>query len=316
MKKITFIFAIFFATTLFFSCGNGDKEDDKQKTETNKNEENTYTDSYVSIELDSDWDISQGNAINKKTNYSVFSFGVYSSGNIYEDFLVDHEQVGEITETTVDGMPAITRLQKYKAKEKKLGRVWLINNGTDIISFNIDAPENSFDDKVAQEIIKNVKVLNKGKDVKLHVAKAEKTYYKPDVFPEEILNQYTDSYSKEVLLTVEKLQNAINLMDKLNNLDTSIVNKFSDEENTAYNDSLFNSYSFNNMEDLINNTYQPAFRATIVFSLFEGKDTDMVEDALIKDMISQNPVSYEDIKFTYDNWDLVVQLYRHFEKKE
>lgn len=129
MKKTVFIFAIALTSLFFVSCGGSDNEE--QTKETEKTGPNIYKGNYLSFELEEDWDTSPNSAHNTKTGHSIFSFGVYSSGDIHNDFLVDHEQIGEITETIVDGMPALTRLQKYKQKEMRIGRVWLIYNGTD-----------------------------------------------------------------------------------------------------------------------------------------------------------------------------------------
>jgi len=312
MKKIVFILAIAFASTALISCG-GSNDEDNQQTEENETKQSVYKDSYVSIELDNDWNVNDGGARNETTGYSIFSFGVYSSGDIHEDFLVDHEQIGEITETTVDGMPAVTRLQKYKTNEMRMGRVWLIYDGTDIVSFNVDAPENEFNDDVAQEIIAKVTVLNKGENVKLP-KKEGKTYFKPEEFPEDIINNFSEYLSTDVILTEENVKNAIVLMDTLINFDTTGVNALSDEQKNALADSINQEYGFDNMQNMIDITYKPVMASIMFLALFENHDdNNPIADELIIDMLKQNSVSKEDIKFTYDNWEIISELLNKFE---
>ena len=306
MKKLVFIFAIALTSLFFASCGESDNVE--QTKETEKTGPNIYQGEYLSFELGEDWNTSPNSAHNTKTGYSIFSFGVYSSGDIHNDFLADHEQIGEVTETVVDGMPALTRLQKYKQKEMRIGRVWLIYNGTDIISFNVDAPEKEFDDEVAQEIITKVKVINKGENVKFP-EKEKKTYFRPEKFPEEILNNFSEYLATDVILTEENVKNAIVLMDTLKNLDTTGISALSEEQKDALADSINQAYGFDNTQNMVDLTYKPIMSSIVFLALFENHDdNNTVADELIIDMLKQNSVSKEDIRFTYDNWDLITEL--------
>jgi len=313
MKKIVFILVIAFAATTLISCGSSNDEDNQQ-TEENETKQSVYKDSYVSVELDKDWNVNDGGAYNETTGYSVFSFGVYSSGDIHDDFIEDHEQIGEITETTVDGMPALTRLQKYKSNEMRMGRVWLIYDGTDIISFNVDAPENEFNDDVAQEIIAKVTVLNKGENVTFP-EKVKKTYFRPEEFPEELLNKFSEYLATDVLLTEENVKNAIVLIDTLKNIDTTGVYALSDEQKIALTDSIYQTYGFDNTQNMLDIVYKPVMASVVFLALFENQDdNNPVADELIIDMLKQNSVSKEDIRFTYDNWELTSELLNRLEE--
>ena len=302
MKKTAIFFMMFaFSSMLIISCGSDKSNDASQTTEeTNNASAKAYSDQYLSVDLGDDWIVSEYGAHNN--TYSMFSFKVDSKGNIYDDFNKDHEQVGEVSETTVDGMPAITRLQKFMQNTMKKGRVWLIYDGTDVISFNIATDENNFDDAVAKSIAAKVKILNKGQNVKLPTSKKAE-FSKPDTYPEATINKLSDALSDNNLLTEEIINKAIDALSSMQQM-----NK--DEFNDNVADSIAVQYGFGGLNDMLDKSLKPATTCAAILNTIknsEEQNTDITE--FLNGFISQNPVSAGDLKFTYEHWDLVMKLY-------
>lgn len=308
MKKTAIIITVFaFLSILVISCGSDKSNDSSQEQDKAENSSvKAFSDQYLSVDLGDDWTVSEYGAHNR--TYSIFSFKVDSKGNIYDDFNKDHEQVGEVSETTVDGMPAITRLQKFMQNSMKKGRVWLIYDGTNVISFNVAADENKFDDAMAQSIATKVKILNKGQNVKLPTSKKAE-FSKPDTFPEETINKLGDALSDNNLLTEETINKAMAVLKTMGQ-----TNKEELKGNAA--DSIASQYGFSGLNDMLDKTLKPAITCATILNMIKnskGQKTDATE--FLKDFVSQNQVSVADLKFTYAHWDLVMKLYAVSNKK-
>jgi len=318
MKKTTLIFVgIALAILLLPSCGNSNKQSETNSSNTKDtkqvSEKKVFETENISVRLDNDWTITSSGAQNND-DYSVFSFIVNSSGNIYNDFNNDLEQIGEVTETTIDGMPAITRKQKFQQNETKLSRVWLIYNGENVLSFNVAAPENIFDDKVAKSIASKVKILHKGKNVQLPVDGKSK-YMKPEIFPKNTINKFKDVLSSDNSLTIDLMNNAIKTLSALQSIDETKIANLSKDEKMAIADSIYSSHGFANIDEMLDKTLKPTIICATILTMIDKKKTDEnVMVPFLKDFISQNEVSFEDLKFTYDNWDLVMKLDKLAEK--
>ncbi len=144
--------------------------DDNQETISTEQDIKTFETAYISVSLDNNWTVT-GSGAHNNDGYSVFSYVVDSSGDIYKDFNQDHKQIGEITETTVDGMPAVTRIQEYKSNEIMRSRAYLIYDGKNIIAVTVAAPQEVYNDDTAKAIAEHISVLHKGENVTLPTTK-------------------------------------------------------------------------------------------------------------------------------------------------
>jgi hypothetical protein len=321
MDKVKVIIAALLFASLFFTACGGDKSGDspQKSKKSNDGTSKVFKTDNLSITLDGDWTVSEYGAHNSK-GYSVFSFLAGNSGNIYDDFNQDHEQVGEITKTTVDGMPAVTRRQKFQQNEMKMSRVWLIYDGKNVINFSVSASENIYDDKIAQELVSNVEILHKGSDVKLPVnegtsaegAAQEKIYAKPASFPEEVIVSLKDVLSADAILSEKKMNDAIKVINVLQKMEDNGDN---DNNRDEIVNKVAKDNGFSDFEDLMNSTLQPSLLSATVLSMIE-KDKSGAAAPILKAMLGQNKLSYADLKFTYDHWDLVMQLYNGVQVKK
>ncbi len=303
MKNVLIIITVFtFLSVFVVSCGQKKNDNSSHKTNTIENSTSKkYSDKYLSVDLSNDWSVSEYGAHNK--TYSIFSFKVDSRGNIYDDFNKDHQQIGEISKTTVDGMPAITRLQKYMQNKMKKCRVWLIYDGKNVISFNVAADENVFNDAEANSIMAKVKILNKGKNVKLPTKQNKEEYSKPDSYPADVIAKLKDVLSEDSILTEESLNNAMNAIIKMQQIDKA-------DSNDSVINSIVTKYGFSSLDELLNKTLKPATTCAFIMNMIKNSADQQLDNiSFIKDFILQNKVSAADLKFTYEHWDLVMKLY-------
>lgn len=305
MKKLTLVLFII-SSLVLFSCNKGNSSKEVSENIENTGTEN-YSSEYLNVDLGKDWPEYE------KDGYAVFSFEVDSSGNIYNDFNQDLEQIGDVTETTVDGMPAITRLQKFMQNELLLSRVWLIYDGKNMFSFNVSAPEKIFDDKVAKSIVSKVVILNKGKNVTLPVEEENK-YKKPDIYPVAIMDTLQEVLSSDALLSVENVNNSIKALTAMQNIKDA--DNLSQENLKEMSDKIYTSCGFTDIEDLVNTTLKPATFSATIFTMIKNSEPDNSGiAAILKGILSQNNISSADLKFTYEHWDLIMKLIAVSENK-
>ena len=315
MKKLTLILTIFSLSVILWSCG-GDKSDKTTSEQTEKTDNATtkiFSNKYLSVELTGNWTISKYGASNDE-KYSLFSFKEENTSNIYDAFNKDFEQIGDITETTVDGMPAVTRIQKFMQNEMKTSRVWLIYDGVNIISFNVAAPEKIFDDEIAKSIVSKVKILNKGQNVELPT-KEKSEFVKPTEFPEQTLNDLKDVLIEDSFLSKTIIQNALKTFTALQDYDTLKVQDLNKEARMTIADSAANANEFSNINEVFNKVLKPSLTCATVLSMIEKDNSqNKINSIFLKDFLSQNKLSYADLKCTYENWDLIMELYSKTKK--
>jgi hypothetical protein len=314
MKKAALVvFAVILSAMFLISCGGDKSGDSVRKSESsNDGSAKIYKTDELSIELGNDWTVSRDGAHNSK--YSIFAYLARNTGNIYDSFNQDHEQVGEISETTVDGMPAVTRLQKFRQNEVKMSRVWLIYDGKNIIALTVAASENIYDDNFARELISKTKILHKGNNVKLPVEGERVTdntnkYKKPSSFPEEFVRSLNDVLVSDAVLTEENMNNAVKVVET--------IQKMSGSEEKDKNEIINNvakEQGFSDFDDMMNKTLKPSILSATVLSMIEKNNSEAVK-TILKALLGENKLSYADLKFTYDHWDEVMNLYNMIQKK-
>ncbi len=68
---------------------------------------------------------------------------------------------------------------------------------------------------------------------------------------------------------------------------------------------------------MFNKTLKPAATCAAFLNIVKnGEDQKIDALPLLKGLVSQNPISAADIKFTYEHWDLVMKLYSQTSKEE
>ena len=316
MKKLAMIVGLSLIFALY-SCGVGDsKKEEKNagKAQSSSAKTVTFSTKYLSIELPSGWVVSQYGAHNAE-GFSIFSFIAGSSGGDLRDgFNKDHEVISEDTETTVDGLPAVTRKQKYMQNEVKILRTWIIDDGKNLISFNVAAPEKVFNDDKANELVKKVIVTNHY-DTNSGEEKTSNKMAKPAEFPQKTFNEISDIFSENAVLSDEKIANAVKALKALKGFEGTV----DDNRGMAIADSVAKANGVDNFEELTTKILPTAYTAVTVLKLMEETESynndvkrNMAMD-MIKGFVTQNNISAADLKYTYDNWDKVAELMQ-FEK--
>ncbi len=130
-------------------------------------------------------------------------------------------------------------------------------------------------------------------------------YVKPDEFPEEILTELSDVLSDKSYLDDITLNKTLQMFYDIQH---SKMENMSDEQKKAKLDSIASAYDFKNFEDVLNNSVKPALFSVTVLSIIAKTKEQTGSKVLLKGILSQNPISLQDIRFTYDNWDKVILL--------
>jgi hypothetical protein len=319
MKNLMMILGLGIVLT-FYSCGGGDnskKKSEKEDVQKNSAAKMTeFSNEYLSIELPGHWSISSEFGAHNDEGLSMFTFKAGDSGtDLPEVFNKDQEAIGEVSETVVDGLPAVTRKQKFMQNEMKISRTWLIDDGKNVISFNVAAPENSFDENKAQELIKKVKIKNHYTNDNGNKNTADKIA-RPAAFPQKTINEISDNFSQNTVLSDEGIENALKALNALN----SFKGQVDDNRKAEIADSILAANGIEDFNKLTAEVIPTAFASMTILKLMEKAESPSNEaegkmaKEMIKAFVSQNKISAADLKYTYDNWDKVKELTKYEEK--
>ena len=158
----------------------------------------------------------------------------------------------------------------------------------------------------AKEMKKLIDEKNKTKEDQ--VANNAK-YTKTSVFPEKFFTSIKENLSSNELLNKQDLKNSISFLTKIQNIDTTGMTNLSETEKNAKIDSIAKTFGFANLDEVVNKCVKPALLSASILTMVGKIDPDKIANSeFIKDFISQNPVSYNDLKFTYDNWNMIIKL--------
>jgi len=228
-------------------------------------------------------------------------------------------------ETKVDGLPALTNKHKYQANGDMIARTWLIWNGIDQIQITVQAPAKKINDETAKTLIDLIKINKREGNPELPEPKEEARHIAPEVFPEDGIMLFEEYFSKNIVLDLEKITNAIKFYDAMVNLDSTDI---ADKE--IEQDALFNELAQECGLDNYAQFEQITMSSNAVYSLMhsfneiqefdaESEDYKFTYD-IIKSFIEQSKLSYEDIRFVFNEWDhvkpFVLQLENHKKTEE
>ncbi|RLD23294.1 MAG: hypothetical protein DRI71_05645 [Bacteroidetes bacterium] len=317
MKNLTFIISLA-ALTLLLACGGSSTSTEEKATTVSDQEStaNIYSNDGLSIELNSDWEGKKG-----PQNHSLWGYAMESSGDIYADLNDPYsEDLDELEEVKVDGLPALTVKRKFMANESKIARKWFIYNGIDVYEFSVEAPEADFDDNLAKGLINDVKIANRTKNVALPTVKKGK-FEKPTSFPSEKVQELADLFAKEAVISEELLNNTSKLLSTINALSESNPNIQIEGENVKIEvlDSLAQNSGledWHQAEKVISATYLSLAVVATLKELQDANEENALALDIAKSLISQGGMSIEDLNYTYENWDKVVDFVNLLEKNK
>ncbi len=313
MKKIT-LFMSLTALLILSACGGNSGNATNKDSGQNQSKSVIYKSSegILTCTLPSDWK-SNGNG---PDNFKMYG-GIYkwSSKDIYKDIKHNYgfEPIDKVTKVQVDGLPALTIKEKFMQNVEKIKRTWMVYNGIDIIEIVVQSNTANWNDNVAKNIISKVKINKRAKNVTLSKS-AEKdnnknNYIKPQSFPEEYFKSIQGVFSSKKLLNENNINNGISMFKEIQNIDTTNMHGQSDEQMTKLFDNIAAKYGFSDLNNAINQTVTPAFLSVSILSMSSRVQSGKFGNYdFIKDFIRQNPISYDDLKFSYDNWDKIMEL--------
>ena len=160
--------------------------------------------------------------------------------------------------------------------------------------------------KDMQKVIEESKNAEKGKEEKKEAQRSKSDYVKPDAFPGETFAKLKEVLSDNSKLDETKLNKTLRLFDDIN--DQAGLEGLSEEGKGAKIDSIAKQYDFASLDDAITGTIQPALLSATILTLVTKTEGKTGSEQMLKAFLSQNPISLQDLKFTYDNWDKVMLL--------
>lgn len=144
-------------------------------------------------------------------------------------------------------------------------------------------------------------------------AKTKSKYVKPTDFPEKLFANLSDVLSDKSFLNDSTLNNTIKILSELQSINN--MKDLSEEAQKAKSDSIIKSFEYYSIDDLMNKSVSPAVLSASILTMANDIDPDKnIEGSFFKDFLSQNPVSLNDLKFTYENWDKVLKLSESVDK--
>ena len=137
-------------------------------------------------------------------------------------------------------------------------------------------------------------------------ASSKSKFVKPAGFPEETFAELTEVLSDKSYLNDAKMDNAVKMFVEVKQL--TGLDSLSKDESTAKLDSMAKLYEFADFDEVITGTISPAMLSATILSLAAKSEGQTGSQTMLKAFLSQNPLSLDDLKYTYDNWDKVMSL--------
>ncbi|RLD70756.1 MAG: hypothetical protein DRJ10_20055 [Bacteroidetes bacterium] len=321
MKNLALLFMVVFFLGLF-SCGSG--SEDKAKNEEEQSTDNTageYSDAdgVVTGNLPDGWK----NDGTGPDSFKLYSYIMDNTGDIHKDIVTDDwvDLLDKVKEVNVDGLPALTKKEKFQQNKEMISRTWLVYNGTDIICVVVQSEKEKWDNHVASDIIARIKINKRKGNVSLPEPVEKAKFIRPELFPETIAESFNEHYANNsAILSIENIDKSAKIFLALKELGKENLN-YSDDASKLVIDSVVNT---NGLED--SQVFLETIKVSFVsFDLIKAfmelkkieKDSESYKMSydIIKSMIIQTEVNKEDILFVYNNWDTCKEFVKNIEAK-
>jgi hypothetical protein len=221
-------------------------------------------------------------------------------------------------ETEVDGLPALTNKHKYRTNIDMIARTWLIWNGIDQIQITVQAPAENWSDEVAEDLITYIKINRREGSPELPAPKEKAAHIVPEVFPEEGIMLFEDALSQEAVLDLDKINRAMSFFEAMVNLEETDM-----EDPEAGSEAVLDELAvehglagFSEFEQITmssNGAFSLMHSFGKIQELEEGTEAYKFTSEIIKSVIQQAKLSYQDIRFVFDQWDHVKAYVKQLE---
>jgi hypothetical protein len=326
MKRIHLFILIASTASLLLSCGGetSDKES-KDETKTEKSENKlSIKDGLITANVPDEFQVS-GKGIDAENDHRLY-VRFDNDTEFYKLMEYDYAEILDPNkETKVDGLPALTNKHKYQANGDMIARTWLVWNGIDQIIITVQAPAGNFEDDIANSLIELIKINKREGEPVLPEPKEEARHIAPETFPEDGIMLFEEYFSKDVVLDVEKIVNAMEFFDAMVSLDSTDISEDEAEQKEVLNN-LAKEHGLDNYAQFEQITMSSNGAYSLMHSFNDIQELDAESDDykftydIIKSFIEQSKLSYEDIKFVFDEWDqvkpFVLQLENHKKTQE
>lgn len=321
MRNFALLFMVVFFLGLF-SCGSG--SEDKAKNEEEQTTGNTVgeysdADGVVTANLPDGWK----NDGTGPDSFKLYSYIMDNTGDIHKDIVTDDwvDLLDKVKEVNVDGLPALTKKEKFQQNQEMISRTWLVYNGTDIICVVVQSEKEKWDDSVASNILSRIKINKRKGNVSLPEPVEKEKFIRPESFPEIIAESFNEHYvNNPAILSIENIEKSTQIYLAIKELGEENLN-YSDDASKLVIDSVVNA---NGLEDsqVFLETIKVSFVSFDLIKAFtelkkieSGSETYKLSYDMIKSMIIQTEISKEDIDFVYNNWEKCKEFVKNIEAK-
>ena len=315
MRKLTVLFLLSLSVCMF-SCGGGAKD----KSNNGEEQSNisimfSAEDGLITAELPEGWQIDGSGP----DYFKLYSYIMDNTGDIHKDIIDPYAEIlDEVKQVKVDGLPALTKKEKFQQNKAMISRTWLVYNGIDIICVVVQSDMTKWKDEVADNIISLIKI-NKREENPILPGTVEKgKYIRPDSFPEQVAESFNEHYSqKSTMLTLENIQKSTNIYLALKEIKKENID-FSDEASKFVLDSVSKANSIEDSKTFLYTVKTTIAAIDIIKSFTKLKDIAVDSEDykmsfnFVKSMVIQTETSKEDLIFVYNNWDACKELVIHF----
>lgn len=320
MRNLVLLLMVILSISLF-SCDGGSKEKTKQVESQSIN--NTAFSGYsaedglITIKLPDGWK-NDGNGPN---GFKVYAYIMDNTGDIHKDIIDEYaELLDEVKEIKVDGLPTLTKKEKFQQNQEMISRTWLIYNGKDIICVVVRTEMAQWNDSVADNILSGIKINKREENVELPKPFEGKKFIRPESFPEQIVESFNESYATSAVLSVKNMEKCSTVFQALKGLEKENV-EYSDAASVLLLDSVATANGLENYEQFIK-TVKVSSVAFGLFAAFtemekleKGSESYKMSSTILQSMITQTGTSKEDLKFVYNNWDMCNTFVNNFNTK-
>ncbi len=321
MKNLALLFIIVSFLGLF-SCGDGSedksKNEEEQSTNNNIADEYSAADGLITANLPEEWK----NDGTGPDSFKLYSYIMDNTGDIHKDIIDNYaELLDEVKEVNVDGLPALTKKEKFQQNQEMISRTWLVYNGIDIICIVVQSYTENWDDNVADNILSQIKINKRKGNVSLPESIEKAKFIRPESFPETIAESFNEHYvNNPTILSIENIDKSAKIFLALKGLGKENLN-YSDDVSKLVIDSVVNANGLENSQVFLE-TIKVSFVSFDLINAFTelkkiDKDSESYKTSydIIKSMIIQTEVNKEDILFVYNNWDTCKKFVKNIETK-
>ncbi len=301
------------------SCGSNDKaEQTEEKKEAKKSGAFSAEGGLLTADVPDQYSV-EGAKILAEGDIRLYSV-IDNDSDFYKIMEYGHAEILDTNkETEVDGLPALTNKHKYRTNIDMIARTWLIWNGIDQIQITVQAPAENWSDEIAEDLITYIKINKREGSPELPAPKEKAAHIVPEAFPEEGILLFEDALSQEAVLDLDKISRAMSFFEAMVNLEEMDIEEPESGPESALQElalehGLADFSEFEQITMSSNAAFSLMHSFVEIQEMKEGSEAYKFTFDIIESFIQQAKLSYQDIRFVFDEWDHVKAYVKQLEE--